>query len=104
MRNLSEYIDPEEFQGDLAVVRDECGPEVARQLAAHMAGWSIYIPDRHLSAARQAAARDLAAAGWPVRRISLALGLKPRAVWRCICPTEAVIPQPGLFDEEKIDG
>lgn len=81
---LQGYIKPEDLTGDLALVRDLCGQDVAIELAIKLSGISIYIPATALQQSRMRLTADLLAKGWSYKRIAAYLGVSDRWIRRIL--------------------
>lgn len=99
--DLAQYIYPEDFDGDLELVRAHCGLETAVKLAMQVSGCSLYISDKVLRSARIRAAYDLRSKGWSFKRIAIELKVSERWVQRALGALKDDANQLDLFYSEE---
>ncbi len=78
---LTDLIEACDLKGDLALVRDVCGLDVAKAIATGLSGVSLYVPDATLKPARIRLAYKLMRQGWSSKRVAAHLGVSER--WLC---------------------
>lgn len=80
-QDLADLIEADDLKGDLALVRDVCGLDVAKAIAMGLSGVSLYVPDATLKPARIRLACKLMRQGWTPKRVAAYLGVSER--WLC---------------------
>ena len=84
---LLDFVEAKDLTGDLALINDLCGLDVARVIATKLSGVSLYISDAPLNPGRLRLARRLMEKGWHHKRIAAHLGVSERWLYNQLKPS-----------------